>query len=131
MKSKKTFFTYIVLLSCFLLSLFITLTTSGGIEVTWIEIFSGFGLTFLLGGILFISGKFFFDRLKLISIRAWRTFLAAYFIFVVLFLAKIGDFLIVAKEGWLSLYKHPFVWLILATLIGHLVLFIRAPNINK
>lgn len=91
-------------------------------------IFLGFGLTSLLIGILFISGKFFFDCLKVISLRAWRICLYAYFIFVLLILPKFGNSLIVAEEGWLSLYKHPFVWLILLILIGNVVVHFYKPK---
>lgn len=138
MKLKKSFLTYIISIGCLLGGcllggLFIRFQSSSVIEITRAEIFLGFGLTFLLGAILLISGKFFFDRLKPMSIRAWRGCIFSYFIFVLLIAPKLGDSLIVARDGWLSLYKHPFVWLILATLLGNIILYFfkskNTPNI--
>jgi hypothetical protein len=128
MINKRIFFTYIILSSCFFGILFIFLTNAGDINIDWTKVFHSFGVTFLLGGILLIAGKSFFDQLKLVSLRAWRACLFAYFLFILLVIPKIGDALIVEKEGWLSLYKHPFVWLILATLVGHLVLLLYRRN---
>lgn len=128
MINKRTFFTYITLAGILFGSTYITLTVLGITNLNWSKEFYSFGIIAILGGILLVIGKSFFDQLKLISLRAWRICLFAYFLFVVLLLAKIGDFLIIEKEGWLSLYKHPFVWLILATLTGQLVLFIYKRN---
>ncbi|MGI8470570.1 MAG: hypothetical protein ACR2N3_19195, partial [Pyrinomonadaceae bacterium] len=80
---------------------------------------------------MIIVGKSFFDQLKLISLRAWRICLFAYFLFVALLLPKIGNFLVVEKEGWLSLYKHPFIWLIFVLLIGNAVLYFIKPKNNS
>ena len=121
--TKKTF-TYIVSSGCLFGIMFILLATVSNINVNWIKIFHSFGITFLLGGILLLLGMSFFNRLRVISLRAWRSCLFIYFLFIVLLLPKMMDALIVEKEGWVSLYKHPFVWLILASLIGNAVLYL-------
>ncbi len=128
MINKRFFFIYIILSGCFFGILCIFLTNVGDINVDWTKIFHSFGITFLLGGILLIAGKSFFDQLKLVNFRAWRTCLFGYFLFILLVIPKIGDALIIEKEGWLSLYKHPFVWLIIATLVGQLILSLYKRN---
>lgn len=54
------------------------------------------------------------------------------FIVCSLIIIRFGSLLVVAKEGWLNLYKHPFVWILLALLITDFVLYLfKANNSTK
>ncbi|MGI8556367.1 MAG: hypothetical protein ACR2LT_08445, partial [Pyrinomonadaceae bacterium] len=72
MKLKKKLFMYAILVGGFFAVMYITLVVLGDTNLDWTTIFHSFGVTFLLGGIMLIVGKPFFDQLKLISFRAWR-----------------------------------------------------------
>lgn len=86
-------------------------------------VFLGFLLSSFLLVVVGILGLYFFDNLKKVSLIGWRIFILSFALFCVLLLPRLGSVLIVADEGWLSLYKHPFIWLILALLIGNIILY--------
>ncbi len=85
-------------------------------------VFLGFGLTCLLLGVAGITSLYFMGKLKEISLTGWRLFIIIFTSFAALVLPRIGNALVVADEGWLSFYKHPLVWVLIAFLIGNFVL---------
>lgn len=85
-------------------------------------VFLGFGLSCLLLGAAGVTGFYFMTKLKEITLKGWRLFIVLFSLIAAFMLPRIGNTLVVADEGWLSLHKHPLVWIVIAFLIGNLIL---------
>jgi hypothetical protein len=85
-------------------------------------VFPGFGLSCLLLGAAGITGFYFMTKLKEFTLKGWRLFIVLFSLFAAFMLPRIGNTLVVADEGWLSLHKHPLIWIVIAFLIGNLIL---------
>lgn len=94
-------------------------------------IFLGFGVTFLLIATTMIAGTSFFRTLKAMNIELWRAFIFFYTLCAV-YLFRFGNMMVVAEEGWLSLYKHPFAWTTTAFVVGNIVFSVlKSGNTNE
>ncbi len=94
-------------------------------------VFLGFGLTCFLLGAVGITGLSFMGKLKEINLNGWRLFIVFFTLFAALVLPRIGNALVVAEEGWWSLYKHPLVWILIAVLIGDFILYLLKTRKNQ
>ncbi|MGI8470573.1 MAG: hypothetical protein ACR2N3_19210 [Pyrinomonadaceae bacterium] len=111
----------------------ITLTAGEGQDFDFLikTVFWGYGLTCVLLMLVGVTGLYFMDKLKRVSLIGWRLFIFSFVVFSVILLPRIGNPLVVADEGWLSLYKHPLIWVLLALLAGNFILYFIKPKNNS
>lgn len=93
--------------------------------------FLGFGLTCFLLAVTGIAGANLMNKLKEISLIGWRLFIVFFTLFAAFLLPRIGNPLVVADEGWWSLYKHPLVWVLIAFLIGNFIIYLLKTRKNQ
>lgn len=108
----------------------VTLTVSENQDFVFLmkAIFVGYGLSCFLLISAGVAGLYFMDKLKQISLTGWRLFIFSFTAFSAIVLPRIGNSFVVVDEGWLSLYKHPLVWILITLLIGNAVLYLFKGN---
>lgn len=111
----------------------VTLTAGGSLDFRFLikVVFWGYGLNCFLLLLVGTAGLYFMDELKSITTTGWRLFIISLAAFSALVLPRIGNPLVVVNEGWLSLYKHPLIWILIALLVGNLILYFFKPRSNS
>ncbi len=83
----------------------------------------------LLGGFWILVFSYFVIELKKVSHKIWRPIVVLVLAIGLYLHYDYGGLFSVSKDGTLSLFKQPILWLLAGTIIGYLILF--AYNRNK